>query len=136
MDDKGEPVGRPGFRPSHPGKLVRDALRALGVTQDQLAGRIGVSRQTINSIVSGASAITADVAVRLDKALGISAGLLMRMQAARDTWDAEGSAPVQEIVPFAAPAGSRGQRLGSRKKSAKSLVTRTKRLAVRSSAAR
>ncbi len=100
MANRGEIAGRSGFRPSHPGRIIRDAIAALGVTQEQLAVRIGVSRQTISAIIGGHSAITADIAVRLHHALKVSHGLLLRMQAAHDAWEVERSA-VLDIEPFA-----------------------------------
>jgi antitoxin HigA-1 len=106
MADNGDIAGRSGFQPSHPGRIVRAAAAALGVTQEQLADRVGVSRQAIHNILSGASAMTADMAARLGKALSISPALLVRMQAAHDTWEAERSPEVRRIAPFKARRGA------------------------------
>ena len=44
----------------------------------------GVTRQTVNNLVNGKSGISADMAIRLDKAFGGSAEMWLRLQMAYD----------------------------------------------------
>ncbi|MEN9430222.1 MAG: addiction module antidote protein HigA family, partial [Pseudomonadota bacterium] len=52
-----------------------------------LAAHIGITRTTLSRIVNGHQALTADVALRLHEALGVSPELLLKMQVARDIWE-------------------------------------------------
>ena len=56
-----------------PGELLAEELEARGMTPGELARRMGCSRQTIGGIVAGRRAITAETALRLERALGIAA---------------------------------------------------------------
>jgi antitoxin HigA-1 len=56
----------PENRPIHPGEFLKsDVLDELGLTQQELADKLKVSRRTINLIVNGKRGITADMALRL-----------------------------------------------------------------------
>ena len=55
--------------PPHPGLSVRhDCIEALELTITEGAEILGVTRQTLNNLVNGKSGISADMAIRLDKA--------------------------------------------------------------------
>ena len=68
--------------PVHPGVLVKANLDDLGVSVADAAQALGVTRQQLHNVVSGKSAVTPDMAIRLEKALGGSADLWLRMQVA------------------------------------------------------
>ncbi len=58
-------------RPTPPGEmLLEEFIRPLGMTQAELADRIGVSYVRLNEIVSGRRGITPSTALRLAKAPG------------------------------------------------------------------
>jgi addiction module HigA family antidote len=86
-----EPSGRrAGRRPTHPGEIVRDfVLPELGISVSEAARQLGVTRQTLHSILSGRSAVSAEMALRLGRFCGNGPGLWMRMQQAFDLWQAE-----------------------------------------------
>lgn len=76
--------------PTHPGALLREViLPDLGLTQGELADRLGVSRRTVSEILHEHRQITPDMAIRLGKLLGNGAGLWLRMQQAVDVWTLE-----------------------------------------------
>lgn len=58
------------LRLRHPGKYLRDMMDAKGWTQDELAAITGMSRQTVNNLVSGKSNITPETAVKLSVIFG------------------------------------------------------------------
>src|SRR6202035_5854656 len=71
--------------PPHPGLSVRrDCIEPLGLTITEAAQASGVTRQTLNNLVTGKSGISADVAIRLDKAFGGDAETWLRLQMAYD----------------------------------------------------
>jgi addiction module HigA family antidote len=66
--------------PPHPGELIGDSLAELGVTVDDAAEALGVPSQELHDVISGQAAITPQMAVRLEKALGSTADTWRRMQ--------------------------------------------------------
>lgn len=76
--------------PPHPGRSVRaDCLEPLGLTVTAAAKALGVSRQALNNILNEQSAISPEMAIRLDKAFGGGAETWLRLQAAYDLAQAE-----------------------------------------------
>ena len=63
-----------------PGELLAEELAARGMTQGELARRMGRSRRTVSGIVTGRGAITAETALRLERALGIAARLWVGLE--------------------------------------------------------
>src|SRR4051812_14729526 len=69
--------------PPHPGLSVRhDCIEPLGLTITEAAAALGVTRQTLNNLVNGKSGISADMAIRLDKACGGGAETCLPRQTA------------------------------------------------------
>jgi antitoxin HigA-1 len=66
--------------PAHPGELVGDTLAELGVSISEAARVLGITRQQLHNVISGRSGVTAEMAVRLEKALGSTADTWLRMQ--------------------------------------------------------
>jgi antitoxin HigA-1 len=66
--------------PPHPGELIGDSLAELSITIDEAADALGVSSQELHDVVSGRAAITPQLAVRLEKAIGSTADAWRRMQ--------------------------------------------------------
>ena len=54
------------------------------MTVTEAAGLLGVTRQALNNLLNGKSGISAEMAVRLDKAFGGNAETWLRLQAAFD----------------------------------------------------
>lgn len=77
-------------QPTHPGEMFRDIVLAeLGLSVSEAARQLGVSRQTLHAIISGRSAVTAEMALRFGRFCGNGPGLWLRMQQAFDLWQAE-----------------------------------------------
>ncbi len=76
--------------PPHPGLSVRhDCLEPLGLSIAAGAKVLGVTRQAMNNLVTGKAGISAEMAIRLEKAFGGGAETWLRMQAAYDLAQAE-----------------------------------------------
>jgi addiction module HigA family antidote len=71
--------------PPHPGLSVRhDCLEPLGLSVTKAAGKLGISRKQLSDILNGHSGLSAEMAIRLDKAFGGGADTWFRLQAAYD----------------------------------------------------
>ena len=69
---------------SHPGSLLAEELEARGLSQRELARRLGRPFQVVNEIARGRKAITAETALQLEAELGIRAYLWLALQAKHD----------------------------------------------------
>jgi addiction module HigA family antidote len=70
--------------PPHPGEMIGDSIDEMGVTVVDAAKALGVTRQQLHNVIAGRSAVTPEMAVRLEKALGSTADTWLRMQANYD----------------------------------------------------
>jgi len=75
MDDIGFP-----FRPVHPGELLKDELEYRRLSQKMVAKQLGLPYTAFNEILNGKRPVTTDFAMIMEAALGVSSGLLLRMQ--------------------------------------------------------
>jgi addiction module HigA family antidote len=72
-------------KPTHPGTiLLEEFLRPMEMTQSQLAERMGVPVQRVNTLINGKRDITPETAILLSRVLGTSAEFWMNLQAAYD----------------------------------------------------
>lgn len=75
----------PDFSPTHPGEILKtEFLEPMGISQYRIAKAIDVPPRRINEIVHGKRSITADTALRLSRALGLSDMFFINMQAHYD----------------------------------------------------
>lgn len=65
---------------SHPGETLQDILDELGMSQAALAQRMGRPKKTINEIIQGKTAITADTALQLELSLGTPASFWLNRE--------------------------------------------------------
>ena len=68
------------YTPIHPGEVLKDELDEVGLSQSSLAKHIGVLPKTINEICRGKRGISAEMAMKLSKALGGSAQFWLNLQ--------------------------------------------------------
>ncbi|HLB42855.1 MAG TPA: HigA family addiction module antitoxin [Gammaproteobacteria bacterium] len=77
-------------RPTHPGAILReDVLPPLGITQTELADKLGVSRRTVSQILHEHRPLTTDIAIRLAHFLGTTPESWLNMQRTLDVWELE-----------------------------------------------
>lgn len=55
----------------YPGRRLAQALRAQGLNQSQIAGRIGVASPTISRLIAGKQALTQEMATKLAAQTGV-----------------------------------------------------------------
>ncbi len=71
-------------RPIHPGEILGDELKEIGVSASELARQIKVPPNRVSQILSGKRAITGDTALRLGHWFGTSAQFWLNLQTAHD----------------------------------------------------
>lgn len=83
------PEGLTPAPPISPGEVLRDQFLAeLNWTQDQLAAALCVSRLSVNQIVNGHRAITAEMALRLAYVTSTTPGFWLNLQRNLDLYQA------------------------------------------------
>jgi addiction module HigA family antidote len=71
--------------PPHPGETIREEIiEALGLTVTSAADILGVRRATLSDVTNGKASVSAEMALRLEKAFGVSMDLLLKLQAGYD----------------------------------------------------
>lgn len=71
--------------PPHVGEVVwNDIIEPLGLSVTSGAKALGVTRQAVSQLINGRTSLSADMALRIEKAFGPSMDHLMRMQLAYD----------------------------------------------------
>ena len=72
-----------GFKPDiaiPPGETIKETLEYFGMTQTELAARMGRTIKTINEIIKGKTMITPETAIQLERVLGLSADYILRLE--------------------------------------------------------
>ena len=68
--------------PSHPGDFIRtEVIEELGLSVAKAAEVLGVRRATLSDLLHGNAALSPEMALRIEKAFGVSMDMLLRMQA-------------------------------------------------------
>ena len=70
---------------SHPGDFIRtEIMEGLGLTVTNVAEVLGVRRPTLSDLLNGKAALSPEMALRIEKAFGVSMDMLLRMRASYD----------------------------------------------------
>ena len=78
----------PQRRPTHPGAVLwEDVLPTLGMTQTEIAERLGVSRLSVSELLHEKRARSPEMAARVAKLLRTTPESWLRMQEAVDLWE-------------------------------------------------
>jgi addiction module HigA family antidote len=98
MDDAPVKIG---MRPSTPGEFIREEiLDELGLSVARAADVLGVRRATLSDLVNGNAALSPEMALRIEKAFGVSMDTLLRMQAWHDSYTMRQRAAEIDVQPF------------------------------------
>ena len=94
--------------PPHVGEVIRrDVLEPFGLTITEAARVLGVTRSALSSLVNGRTALSPEMAIRIEKAFGPKMEHLMRMQHAYDVAQARAKADqikVERYIPRCMPS--------------------------------
>jgi len=98
-------------KPPHPGQTLRDdVLPVLGMSVTDAAKALAVTRPTLSRVLNGAAAVSPEMALRLERWLGVEHGgradVWLGMQAAYDLWAAQqkSKALIRKVKPLSAEA--------------------------------
>ena len=71
--------------PPHPGDFIRtEIIVPAGLSVTAAAAALHVSRPALSNLLNGKAALSADMALRMEKVFGVRMDTLMRMQSAYD----------------------------------------------------
>ncbi|HWH25469.1 MAG TPA: HigA family addiction module antitoxin [Pseudolysinimonas sp.] len=92
---------KPMHNPPHPVEFISEVyLEPFGVSGRELAKQLDVSASTLSRVLSGASRVTPEMALRLSKAVGRSADSWLAMQDAHDLWVARKHLDLARVHPL------------------------------------
>ncbi|HEY5818913.1 MAG TPA: HigA family addiction module antitoxin [Mesorhizobium sp.] len=87
--------------PPHPGAFVRsEIIQPAELTVTAAAKILGVTRVALSSLINERSSLSPDMALRLEKAFGISMDTLMRMQSSYEIAQARKREGEIEVAPY------------------------------------
>lgn len=91
--------------PVHPGRILAEELKTIGINAADLARRISVPNNRIYHIVHGQRGVTADTALRLSKFFDTTAEYWLDLQSAYELGVArrEADETLEKIKPFGPP---------------------------------
>ena len=90
------------IEPIHPGEHLIEILEEFGISQYRLARAIDVSPRRINDVIRGRRSVTADTALRIGQALGMTPEFWLNLQRMYDLDRARAAADVSAIKPLVA----------------------------------
>ncbi len=71
--------------PAHPGTMIKkNIIEAKGLNVSSAAKILKVGRQALSAMVNGRADLSLEMALRIEKAFGVNADLLAKMQLAYD----------------------------------------------------
>lgn len=74
-------------KPMHPGTVLNEVyMKEMHLNQTQLSEKCGCSPRKINEIINGKRGVSPEFALVLEKVLGTTAEMWVRMQAEHDLW--------------------------------------------------
>ena len=92
--------------PAHPGGFVKtEIIEPLGLSVTDAARALGITRAALSTFLNEHTSLSADMAIRIEKAFGVSMDTLMRMQNSFDIAQAhrrQSEIAVERYVPKAA----------------------------------
>ena len=87
--------------PAHPGGFVKsEIIEALGLSVTAAATALGVTRPALSALLNERAHLSSEMALRIEKAFGVSMDTLMRMQNSFDIAQARKRENEIKVAPF------------------------------------
>jgi addiction module HigA family antidote len=91
--------------PAHPGGFVKtEIIEPLGLSVTAAAQALGITRAALSAFLNERASLSPDMAIRIEKAFGVSMETLMRMQTSFDIVQARRREGDIHVQPYAARA--------------------------------
>ncbi|EUD04179.1 MULTISPECIES: HigA family addiction module antitoxin [Providencia] len=94
------------FKISHPGEIIARDLADMGISGRRFALNIGVTPATVSRFLSGKTALTPSLAIRIAAALGSTPEFWLRLQSAYDLRQLENKIDTSDIILYEEPSDS------------------------------
>jgi addiction module HigA family antidote len=87
--------------PTHPGGFIRhEIIEPLDLTVTGAAGALGVTRAALSALLNERAHLSPEMALRIEKAFGVSMDTLMRMQNSYDIAQTRKKESEIDVAPF------------------------------------
>ena len=87
--------------PAHPGSFIRhEVIEPLGLSVTDAAEALGVTRATLSTLLNERAHLSPEMALRVEKAFGVSMDTLMRMQNSYDIAETRKRAAEIKVAPY------------------------------------
>jgi len=87
--------------PTHPGDFVRsEIIDRLDISITDAAQALGVTRPALSKLLNARAHLSPEMALRIEKAFGVSMDVLMKMQNVFDIAEARRKEKEIKVVPF------------------------------------
>lgn len=87
--------------PAHPGSFVKtEIITPLGLSVTDAAQALGVTRATLSTLLNEHQRLSPEMALRIEKAFGVSMDTLMAMQSSFDIAETRKRAAEIKVEPF------------------------------------
>ncbi len=88
-------------KPAHPGGFVKtEIIRGLGISVTDAAQALGVTRPALSKLLNERAHLSPEMALRLEKAFGVSMDKLMQMQSSFDIAETRKREREISVLPF------------------------------------
>ena len=93
--------------PAHPGGFIKhEIIEPLELTVTAAAQALGVTRAALSTLLNERASLSPEMALRVEKAFGVSMDTLMRMQNSYDIAQTRKREGEIRVARFTAPAGT------------------------------
>jgi len=87
--------------PIHPGNFIKyEVIEPLALSVTSAANILGVSRATLSALLNERAHLSPEMALRIEKAFGVSMDTLMRMQSSYDIAQTRKRAAEIKVAPY------------------------------------
>ncbi len=91
--------------PAHPGEILKeDVLAPMGLTVKRAAEILGVGRPALSAVLNARASLSPEMAIRVEKAFGVSMDLLLKIQLQYDIARARKAAKGIKVKRYKAAA--------------------------------
>lgn len=84
------------FMAVHPGMMIKPELRERGISQKEFAQMLGTQPSHLSELLRGKRALSADMALKIERAIGIPAKILLAAQAQYELESASSNASASD----------------------------------------